>query len=97
MRHLSAGACGLLALAVVLGCGPGKEMPTEVRTSTKPTTSSVDPSGTAPTTSDPAAKAVVERADARIERPERQVAGDLDHTGGDDLAVTKLGRCVWRA
>jgi hypothetical protein len=61
MRRLGVYAVIVLA-AVVIGCGPGKELPTEV---VKPQTTRIippDPLGPAPAAPDAAAKAVLDRA-----------------------------------
>jgi len=61
MRRLSVSAVILLT-AVVIGCGPGKELPDAVPRPKEVVGPASDPHGTAPTTSDPEAKAVVDRA-----------------------------------
>src|SRR5262249_42626098 len=56
-----AAGLGLLA-AVVVGCGPAKELPEIVPTQRGSGQLSADPFGPAPAQSDPAAKAVLDRA-----------------------------------
>ncbi|MBA4064642.1 MAG: hypothetical protein C0501_13200 [Isosphaera sp.] len=63
MRHTSAWrAAGLVAVAAVLGCGPGKEMPDDLPAPAAPTGPPPDPFGPAPAESDPEARAVLVRA-----------------------------------
>ena len=56
MRYFSLFALGV---AVIVGCAPNKEMPETLPTITIETP---DPNGTPPATSEPAAKAIIERA-----------------------------------
>lgn len=90
MRHLSMSAV-ILFTAVILGCGPGKELPTEVRS--KDSSTSSDPNGTPPAASDPAAKAVLERAVKAITEndPTRLAKGKVakvTYQGGIKLGQT---------
>lgn len=62
MRYLGTCAGGLLVAAVVIGCGPGKELPDEIPRSTGPSRNAAETKEKIPTTSDPAAVEVVERA-----------------------------------
>jgi hypothetical protein len=62
MRRFSAWAVGLVAAAVVIGCGPGKEIPDEVPGPKALIGPASDPLGPAASASDPEAKAVVDRA-----------------------------------
>ena len=67
MRHLSVSLL-ILFTAVILGCGPGKELPTEVR-HPEPAKPPSDPNGTPPAASDPAAKAVLDRWPGKVPVP----------------------------
>lgn len=62
MRYFKSWAVGVLAAAIVLGCGPAKELPDETpaprQTSSKP----VEPGLKVPTVSDADAKAYIDRA-----------------------------------
>jgi hypothetical protein len=61
-------AAGVLAAAVLIGCGPGKELPDtvpEARTS-RPGPDGTGPKAAAPTESDPVARAVIDRAVAAV-------------------------------
>ncbi|MBA4187008.1 MAG: hypothetical protein C0467_03220 [Planctomycetaceae bacterium] len=51
-----------LLTAVVIGCGPGKELPDAVVRPKEVSSSAADPNGPAPAASEPAAKAVIDRA-----------------------------------
>jgi hypothetical protein len=62
MRHLSVLAAGVLAAAVVIGCGPGKELPDDVPKTKEQGPKPAEAEGTVPAASEPAAKAAVERA-----------------------------------
>lgn len=61
MRHISIWLAGLAA-AVVIGCGPGKELPEELPKPKDQSTRHVEPGLKIPKVSDPEAKAVVDRA-----------------------------------
>jgi len=62
MRYLRTWMGGALAAAVLLGCGPGKELPDEVPRSAANNQGPADAKDKIPPTSDPAAVEVVERA-----------------------------------
>lgn len=62
MHHLRAGVSGLLAAAILIGCGPGKELPDEIPKSTANTNTPTEVKEKVPATSDPAAVEIVERA-----------------------------------
>jgi hypothetical protein len=62
MRYLRTGMGGVLAAAVLLGCGPGKELPEEIPKSTAPDRGVTEVKDKIPATSDPTAVEVVERA-----------------------------------
>src|SRR5262245_3595802 len=62
MRHFRAWAAGALAAAVVIGCGPGKQLPDEVPKSNTTERTTAEPKEKIPTVSDPAAKEIVDRA-----------------------------------
>lgn len=66
MRRFSAGTFGLLVVAVVIGCGPNKEIPTNVPSVKGSGPKTAPPTPKVPDTSDPAAKAVIEKAIAAI-------------------------------
>jgi hypothetical protein len=72
MYRLSICAAAFLA-AVVIGCGPAKEMPDQVPTTAAKREPPPDPLGPVPASSEPAAKAVLERAVKAItqDKPER--------------------------
>lgn len=61
MRRFSFMAVGL-SVAVVFGCGPGKEMPEDLPQPKVGSTPAAEPVPDSPATSDPAAKAVLDRA-----------------------------------
>ena len=61
MRHLSVCLAGVLA-AVVIGCGPGKELPDEVSAPREHQPPPADPGIKIPKVSDPDAKAFVDQA-----------------------------------
>lgn len=61
MRRLI-GSGALVLAAVVLGCGPGKELPDAPKNAKPVTPSNGDPFGPPPAASDPAARAVLDRA-----------------------------------
>jgi hypothetical protein len=61
MRHFKAWLAVSLTAAVVIGCGPGKQLPDEVPHGSTERTAG-EPKTNVPTTSDPAAKAIVDRA-----------------------------------
>jgi hypothetical protein len=76
MSRISASACGLVvAAAVVVGCGPAKQLPDVVPTQRGPSQKAPDPFGPAPAQSDPAAKAALDRAVSAI------TAGDPKRLG----------------
>jgi len=52
----------IVLVAIVFGCGPGKELPTEVVHPNEQSGPGADPNGTPPAVSDPAAKAILDRA-----------------------------------
>jgi hypothetical protein len=85
MRQLSAWAAGALVAAVAIGCGPGKELPDPTSKSTGPGPVGGDPKEHVPTTSDPAAKAVTDRALKAITQ-----------NSIDQLAKTKSSRVIQR-
>jgi len=62
MRHFSAWAAGALAAAIIIGCGPGKQLPDEVPKSNTTERTTTEPKEKVPTVSDPAAKEIVDRA-----------------------------------
>src|SRR5262245_34852076 len=62
MRHLSVLAAGVLAAAVVIGCGPGKELPDDVPKPKEPAPKPPEPTVKIPAASDPEAKAFVDHA-----------------------------------
>ena len=62
MRHLRTGAAGAIAAAILIGCGPGKELPDERARTTGTERGPADHKEMVPTQSDPAAVAIVERA-----------------------------------
>lgn len=84
MRHLNRRAVGLLA-AVVIGCGPGKELPDTVPEPTGTKTGTAEPAAKVPATSEPAAKAVTDKAVAAITK-----------NNPGQLAKAKVSRSVSR-
>ncbi len=62
MSRFSGWCSGLLFAAVVLGCGPAKELPDEVPEQKDHTGPSADPLGPAPSQSEPQARAILDRA-----------------------------------
>jgi hypothetical protein len=72
MYRLGICVTGFLTI-VVIGCGPGKELPDQVPTTAVKREPPPDPFGPVPATSDPAAKAVIDRAVKAItqDKPER--------------------------
>ena len=72
MYRLGICLAGVLT-AVVIGCGPGKELPDQVPTTAAKREPPSDPLGAVPGTSDPAAKAIIDRAVKAItqDKPER--------------------------
>jgi hypothetical protein len=93
MRHLRAGASGVLAAAVLIGCGPGKELPDEIPKSTASNHSPTDVKEKIPTTSDPAAVEIVERAINAHTRNNRAALekGKLSKLTADGTIVLPLG------
>lgn len=74
MRHFSVWAVAVAA-AVAVGCGAGKELPDQVPDRKRETGPAPDPFAPAPAASDPAAKAVLDRA---VKAITEAVPGGLD-------------------
>ncbi|HSQ57424.1 MAG TPA: hypothetical protein VLM40_17005 [Gemmata sp.] len=72
---------GIVLAALILGCGPGKELPQQVIEPVASRPIPVDPLGKAPAESDPEAKAVLERAVKAI-------------TQGDIKRLESLKACI---
>lgn len=62
MRHFIVCTIGATIAAIVIGCGPGKELPSEASHKKESVGIPPDPGGKAPATSDPEAKAIADRA-----------------------------------